>query len=578
MDGVMKAHSYMSNRISISKGMNHSMYKRLLVYSLLMALCANWMPVGIIHANAAAQFSLSSTSKKPGLKDQFQVQVKASGLTDLYGYELNVTYDQAKLKMVSASTISGSGFSVAPIVEESMIKLAHTQVGAKTGLSGSATIGVITFRATHAGEAKIELTSLKLVNSQMETTTAAPGSKLTVQIQQASSDDNGKSSTVFIQGMPDASGKMKAAVDKAQLEQAIASADGKSVLIEIVIGDKPANGVEISLPVSSLYSNGKAVLEQLMLRMGDVDVAFDLSKMLDLIPPGSQQLTLSIVKVDTAGLPSAVQAVVAGHPVYDFKLLLDGKQINEWKGKPITISIRYELKSTEKPHQVVFYYVDETGQLQAFGNSKYDKDNATASFKPKHFSPYAIGYPAVAFRDVPASHWANLSVETLAARGIVKGVASGVFDPNRAITRAEFVQLLVSTFDLMDETASANFKDVPRNAWYYGAVASAVKSGIASGLSSQRFAPNEPITREQMAVMAYRAALAAGVIDSSLQANSISFKDASAISSYAKQAVGMMQTAGVIDGMGSNTYAPKASTTRAQAASVIFKLYGMLDQ
>lgn len=553
------------------------MYQRLLVYALLLVLCISLVPSGTVHANAAAQFTLSSTVTKPNLNDQFQVHVNAAGLKELYGYELNVTYDSAKLKVVSAAALSGSGFNVAPIVEGNTIKLAHTEVGATKGLSGNAAIGVITFQAIGQGDAAIELTSLKLVNAALETTTAAPGSKLSVQVQPTSKGDNGSISTITIQGTTDASGKVKAAVNKEQLAQAIAGSNGKSILIDVTTSAQSVNGFEVSLPVSSLYSNGRAALEQLIVRMGDVDVAFDVSQAMSFVPTDAEQLTLSVVKVDTSKLPAAVQAVIADHPVYDFRLLLDGKTVSEWKGKPITISIRYVLKPQEKPHQVVFYYVDEKGQVQAVNNSKYDKDSAIASFKPKHFSTYAIGNPEIAFRDVPAAHWANLSVESLAARGIVKGVGANVFEPNRAITRAEFAQLLVTAFDLMDASATADFADVPRNAWYYSAVASAVQQGIATGKGNQRFAPNEPITREQMAVMAYRAAVAAGVIDASQQAEPVTFKDASDISSYAKQAVGVMQEAGIIEGMGSQMYAPKASTTRAQAAVVIVKLYSMID-
>ena len=109
----------------------------------------------------------------------------------------------------------------------------------------------------------------------------------------------------------------------------------------------------------------------------------------------------------------------------------------------------------------------------------------------------------VNFADVGANAWYAKAVNTLGSLGIVSGVGDKCFDPNRAITRAEFTAI-AARFAKANETGSVRFSDVPVNAWYYNTVLTAVNYGWITGVGDNRFAPGERITRAEAATIVNR--------------------------------------------------------------------------
>ena len=109
----------------------------------------------------------------------------------------------------------------------------------------------------------------------------------------------------------------------------------------------------------------------------------------------------------------------------------------------------------------------------------------------------------VNFADVSSNAWYAKAVNTLGSLGIVSGVGDNCFDPNRAITRAEFTAI-AARFAKANETGSVRFSDVPVNAWYYNAVLTAVNYGWITGVGDNRFAPSERITRAEAATIVNR--------------------------------------------------------------------------
>lgn len=109
----------------------------------------------------------------------------------------------------------------------------------------------------------------------------------------------------------------------------------------------------------------------------------------------------------------------------------------------------------------------------------------------------------VNFADVASNAWYAKAVNTLGSLGIVSGVGDNCFDPNRAITRAEFTAI-AARFAKANETGSVRFSDVPVNAWYYNAVLTAVNYGWITGVGDNRFAPSEQITRAEAATIVNR--------------------------------------------------------------------------
>lgn len=183
-------------------------------------------------------------------------------------------------------------------------------------------------------------------------------------------------------------------------------------------------------------------------------------------------------------------------------------------------------------------------------------------------------YPIVKqsnFSDIN-THWASDSIKFLADRGIINGMSDTEFAPNNNITRAEFITLLAKLDNINENKyKTENFTDVPSNAWFNPYVDWASKTGITSGTSNATFAPNDNITREQMAVMIERFC---EYKQFSLNNNKevINFTDNSHISSYAQNAVTKVQQAGIINGRTDGSFAPKDNATRAEAAQIIYTM------
>ncbi|MBB6691464.1 S-layer homology domain-containing protein [Cohnella xylanilytica] len=201
-----------------------------------------------------------------------------------------------------------------------------------------------------------------------------------------------------------------------------------------------------------------------------------------------------------------------------------------------------------------------------------------------HNSIYAVVEPgARTFADLNG-HWAAGAVERLASRLIVTGVSEDRFAPNDGITRAEFTALLVRSLGLATGEAAtgSRFADVGVRDWYAQAVEAAVKAGLVQGVEADRFAPNERITREQMAVMIGQALrLSGATVPAADESRTLAdFADAGSISAWARSSVAESVAAGIMNGYPDRTAAPKDFATRAQAVMMLqgFMRYaGLID-
>lgn len=169
------------------------------------------------------------------------------------------------------------------------------------------------------------------------------------------------------------------------------------------------------------------------------------------------------------------------------------------------------------------------------------------------------------FEDIASVDWAVTAIEYLHEKNIISGKEQGVFAPNDDITRAEFIKIITEVFGLSKTAVSDKFSDVDDSDWYAPYVYAARAAGIIEGDIENKFNPLGNITREDIAVIIYRAYK----IESTYE--KLDFSDSSDISSYAKSAVSYLSGAGIINGVGDNIFAPKANATRAQAAKMIYE-------
>lgn len=169
------------------------------------------------------------------------------------------------------------------------------------------------------------------------------------------------------------------------------------------------------------------------------------------------------------------------------------------------------------------------------------------------------------FTDVTKQHWAYEYIQALADDGIVKGTDSNNFEPDRNITREEYIKMIVEAMGLLDESSAVSFEDVKMD-WYYKYIATAYANGIVRGISDNVFGIGDIITREQMAVIAFRAA---GFETVELVKM---FDDHNQISPYAKEAVYSLMMHNIIVGNDKNEFMPLEYSTRAQAAKLIYMI------
>ena len=175
------------------------------------------------------------------------------------------------------------------------------------------------------------------------------------------------------------------------------------------------------------------------------------------------------------------------------------------------------------------------------------------------------------FSDVLKTHWAYSAIEELADKGILNGKGDGKYAPDDGVTREEFVKIIAVAFDLTAD-GEYTFADVSADRWSAEFIKAAATNGIVTG-DGEKFNPTAVITRQDMAVIIHRIFEHFGA---EVSGEAISFDDGAEIADYAKDAVAALTGAGIINGMGDGTFAPKATVTRAQSAKVVYELLNLL--
>ncbi len=169
-------------------------------------------------------------------------------------------------------------------------------------------------------------------------------------------------------------------------------------------------------------------------------------------------------------------------------------------------------------------------------------------------------------------HWAENSINFLYEKGIIDGKGDSKYCPEDEITRAEFVKLVseIAGLDAKDEVTDGIFVDVAENEWYAPYIYAAYDAGIVGGTGADTFAPEHKITRQEMAKMVCNIL---EMIDSEfvLQEKPL-FNDADEIAEWAVEFVEKLSSIGLVEGDDEVNFRPLATLTRAEAATVLYRL------
>lgn len=177
---------------------------------------------------------------------------------------------------------------------------------------------------------------------------------------------------------------------------------------------------------------------------------------------------------------------------------------------------------------------------------------------------------AADFDDVPDTHWAYKSVSSLYAKGIVSGLGDNRFGPDERITREQFAKMLIDTMklDLVDD--DIDHIDADKNSWSYTYLVAVYKYGIMEGYSDEVLGAKDNILRQDLAALVNRALEVKSLTLNSGEKPPL--PDYEEISEYARDSVQKLYAAGIISGMEDGSFMPKEYVTRAQAAVILDKL------
>ncbi|AEI40445.1 GH32 C-terminal domain-containing protein [Paenibacillus mucilaginosus] len=232
------------------------------------------------------------------------------------------------------------------------------------------------------------------------------------------------------------------------------------------------------------------------------------------------------------------------------------------------ISMAFRITGDVKTELLGVYCIEDDGSMEYAGGRMEDGKWAA---QVSHFSKYAVVSYDKSFSDVSDSFWAAGVIKEMAAKHILAGIHDTQFAPNQPVTRAEFTALIVRALGLGAQGA-VTFTDVAPTSWYAGAVAAAGETGVVTGLSDTRFAPDATLTREEMAVMLVRAYEKQAKGAQADAAHAKGFADEESVSTWALDAVRKAQALELINGRGGGLFVPQDQVTRAESAQAIAKL------
>ncbi|MEF2965693.1 S-layer homology domain-containing protein [Paenibacillus sp. M1] len=244
--------------------------------------------------------------------------------------------------------------------------------------------------------------------------------------------------------------------------------------------------------------------------------------------------------------------------------------------KAVTVHLFFDPESVRKENEELgLYRLDEEAKRWTrLDQVDVDWEQGMAGGKTVLFGKFAIiasgkaeeQHPELQtgsrFTDVQR-HWAQNYIEKLADTGAVNGFQDGSFRPDHNISRAEFAAILVRALNLTD-TEGKTFTDT-KGHWAEEAIGAAYSHGIVKGYASGNFGPDDPITREQMAVMLVQA------LHLPDPASETSFADQDQIAGWARNSVMAAAGAGLLSGYPDNTFIPEAQATRAEAVAAIWR-------
>lgn len=349
-----------------------------------------------------------------------------------------------------------------------------------------------------------------------------------------------------------------------------------TVSINVSTGGKNADTVTVNLPKTTQQQVISNKIDRMKLTIDRPDIVLGLNNaaITEINRQANADVQLTAAKADSAALGKAAKNAIGSRPVYHFEAKYKGGKgsvTNFGKGA-VYVSIPYTPAKNEKVGYLYAVYVDGKGKVSRVPGSAYDSNSQSIIFTTNHFSVYGISYtdPTAQFTDI-TSHWAKDSIDYMAGRGLLEGSSKTEFSPDTPITREVLVTALGRLAGVITKSyKTSSFSDVKADSTNSAYIEWAYKKGIIQGTGNGKFEADRAVTREEMAAILVNYAKATGYALPSTREAAI-YTDASGIGSTYEAAVKALQQAGILMGSTGNRFNPKGSTTRAEAANMLFR-------
>lgn len=358
--------------------------------------------------------------------------------------------------------------------------------------------------------------------------------------------------------------------------------NGIALVLRVDTGNSSLSNILVNLPktVQDAIIERQIINTIVVVQNPDIRIGMDLNTVRQINNQANTDVNITANRRDNNNLPEEARNTVGNRPVFDLRVNYGSTgRVQNFGDGSVTVTIPYTLGANEKPENVQAVYVDEDGKLHWLPNSVYDSVEKVVRFSTSHFSIYGVGYKeeAPVITDI-STHWAKNDIDFVMNKGLLVGTSPTTFGPNTGMTRGMFVTVLGRLAEAdVDAYKTSSFTDVKSDAYYMSSVEWAKEKGIVNGMGEGLFAPEQTITREQMAAIILNYA---EFIDFKLPKVNAekTFADNDKISSYAKDSVSQVQMAGVIGGKNGNVFDPQGTATRAEFSSVLRRFVELVDQ
>lgn len=281
----------------------------------------------------------------------------------------------------------------------------------------------------------------------------------------------------------------------------------------------------------------------------------------------NENFNVFLERKDIDILPDKIKNQANNAIIFELKIVSDTKVISEFSGT-VAVSIVAPDECEDKIIQL--YYINDDGHASLVEGRIVVKNNIRYyEFKTNYFSFYAIrALETLPFGDVhEAEYWYD-SIYYVCAKGLFSGTSQTDFIPEGNMTRGMLVTVLYRLEGLPTANYTNSFTDVQENSWYKDAIMWASNKGIVSGYAEGIFAPDDPVLREQIAVILYNYAKYKGYsVTSSIDLEN--YTDASDIDTWALTAMKWVNAEGIIVGTSSTTLSPLEAAKRGQVATIL---------